>query len=478
MKRSILVVVALIAVLALGLPPVIGGMTQSSIETRIAGMNENPVLALQVADYSRGWFSSDARIVVGLDEDYVAMLASGAPADDPADSGIGEMLRGQQISIDMDVWHGPVILAEGFYIGLSKLHARFDDSDEIGAMITDELGMPYVAELRGQLSFANTFSFTSNVPPIEYFYESGQVSFSGLTADGSSRGAALILDAAAEKLLIEAAGTALTFENFSMIADSTRVNSILWAGEFGSMVERISVVNTLTGMGSLDLSGVSVVGSTNLNDAGDLFDARVTYQVDELNVPEEEMRLTDSQFTVSFGNISVAALTEYYETMLTMDMADPAAAAMALPPILASVLANDPTVALDPLSFTLNGESLTAAVSLRTVNGDQGGFDLNNPLALLGMLEASASLTAAKALLERLATQAAMAQLGDGDAAQLPPGQDPETMAQAQTELMIATFLGQGYIVDDGDNYSTDIQYANGEIRVNGTPLPLGALMQ
>lgn len=478
MKKPMLVVVALIAVSAIGLPPVIGGMTQSSIETRIAGMDENPVLAMQVADYSRGWFSSNARIVVSLDEDYVGMLNSTMPDDDATDGSVGDFLGGQQISIDMDVWHGPIVFTEGFYFGLAKLHARLDDDDEIGAMITDELGIPYVAELHGQLSLTGTFSFTSNIPPVEYFSESGQISFSGLSVAGALSGADLTISAESENLLIDAAGTSATFQNFSMNGNSTRINSVLWAGEFGSTIERVSIVNTLTGTGAMDFNGVRLNGSTDLNDTGELFDAQVTYAVDEFNVPEEEMRLTDSQFTIRFGNLSVAAMTEYYETMLSMDMEDPAAAAMALPPIISSLLANNPTVAVDPLRFTLNDESLTASISLRTVDGDQGGFDPTNLLALLGMFEASASLTAAKPLLEQLATQAAMAQLGEIDASQLPPGQDVESMAQAQTELMIATFLGQGYIVDDGENYTTDIEYANGEIRVNGMPLPLGALMQ
>ena len=474
MKKPVLVAVAVIAVLALGSPPLIGAFTRSDIETNIGGMNENPVLALQVADYSRGWFSSQARIVVSLDEDYVAMLASSVPDDD---GGAADFLSGQQISIGLEVAHGPIILSDGFYLGLAKVHARLDDSDAFAAMIMEEIGIPYVAELDGRLSFTSRFSFTSNVPPVDYVNESGQVSFSGLTVEGTLQNSDLQAEGVAERLVIDAGGMATTFEDFTLTGDSTRVNAVLWAGDFSSSIERVSVVNSLTGIGSMDLSGIRIDGSTDLNETGELFDARVTYAVDAFDIPDEEIALTDSELTIRFGNLSVAAVTQYYETMMTMDMQDPGAAAAALPPILAGLLEHNPTLALDPLRFTLNDESLEASISLRTVNGDQAGFDLTNPMMLLGLFEASATLTAAKSLLERLAAQAAMAQLEGLDEDQLPPGEDAESMAQAQTELMIATFLGQGYLIDDGETYSTEIEYANGEVRINGMPLPLGALL-
>jgi len=477
MKKVILVLVVLIALLALGLPGIIGGSTQANLEGRIAELDENPVLALRVADYDRGWFSSHARVEISLDESYLELLNTAGQVD--FDDGVdGEILGGEAISVNVELAHGPIAFLDGICFCFSRVHARLDDSDEIVAMVTDELGMPYLAELNGQVSYAGTFSFTSNIPPIEYLDESGQLSFSGLTADGSLSGPDLLVDATAQRLLIDADGSTATFENFALNGDSSRINHILWAGDFSATLERVSIADALAGSGSIDIGGLRMEGNVDLNDTGELLDATVTYAADSVSVPQEALALSDTELTVRFANLSVTAMTDYYEIMLNLDVADPASATMALPPVITRLLENNPSVALDPIRFTLNDESLVAAISLRTVNGDRGGIDLTNPMMLLGMFEASANLTAAKPLLENLATQAAMAQLGTLDESQIPNDQDLESMAQAQTQLMIATFLGQGYIIDDGENYTTEIEYSNGEVRVNGMPLPLGALLQ
>jgi uncharacterized protein YdgA (DUF945 family) len=477
MKKAIVVVVVVIALLALGLPRIIGGSTQTNLEAHIAQLDENPVLALRVAEYDRGWFSSRALVEIALDESYLEILDAAAQADFDDEIGAG-IFSGTAISVNVDLAHGPVAFLDGICFCISAVHARLDDSDATVAMLTNELGMPYLAELDGRVSYGGTFSFTSNIPPIEYLDESGQLSFSGLTADGTLSGPDLQFDANAQRLLVDADGSTAAFENFSFNGDSSRINHIIWAGDFSATLERVSIADALTGSGSIDIGGLRMEGNVDLNDTGELLEATMTYAADSVSVPQEELALSDTELTVRFANLSVAAVTDYYELMLNFDVADPTAAAMALPPVITRLLENNPSVAIDPIRFTLNDESLVAAVSLRTVNGDRGSIDLTNPMQLLGMFEASANLTAAKPLLESLATQAAMAQLGTLDDSQIPSDQDLESMAEAQTQLMIATFLGQGYILDDGENYTTEIEYSNGEVRVNGMPLPLGALLQ
>jgi uncharacterized protein YdgA (DUF945 family) len=441
-------------------------------------MDENPVLATRVADYRRGWFSSEAEIEIALDERYIELMTAGGQADVDIDGEFGELLSGQAINVDLAVGHGPIVFSDGLCFCMSTVHARLDDSDATVALITDELGMPYLAELSGDVSYAGTFTFTSNVPPIEYLHEDGQVSFSGLNVDGTLTGPELLVDAQAQRLFIDAAGSTASLENFALHGDSIRINHIVWAGDFAATIEQVSIVDAMTGTGSINVAGLRMEGNVDLDDTGELLEATVTYAADAISAPLEELALSDMQLTIRFTDLSVDAVTDYYDIMLDADLANSNSAAFALPSVMARLLANNPSISFDPIRFTLNDQSLAAAVSLRTVNGGQGGLDLSNPMLLLGMFEATANLTAAKPLLENLATQAAMAQLSGLDPSQLPPDQDVESMAEAQTQLMIATFLGQGYIIDDGENYATEIEYANGEVRVNGMPLPLGALMQ
>lgn len=479
MKKVILVVILLVAVAAIGLPPVIGGMTESTVRSRIEQMDDNPMFAMRVGDYERGWFTSRTQVEIGLDERYFEMIMAGAADIDADPAELAATMREQSITVPVDLAHGPIILMDGLHFGLSRLHAVLDDRDDLAALVTQELGLDYVAELHGQVSYFGTFSFTSNVPPIEYIDESSQLSFAGLNLDGTARGQDLQLEGGMDSLTIDTDGTAITIQNFHVASDSSRINQILWEGEFDSGIESLAIVDTLAGAdGAIELTGLRASGGADVDASGELLEATVTYAAEAVRLPADDMQLADAELTIDFENFSVEALTDYYEAALSMDPQNPGASAMAMQATVGRLLEHNPAISFDPIRFTLDDESLTAALSLRTVNGDQGNFDLMNPIMLLGMFEASASLNASKPLFEDLAGRAAAAQFGSVDPAQMPPGQDVESMAEAQAQLMIATFLGQGYIVDDGENYSTEIEYANGEIRINGMPLPLGALLQ
>ena len=52
-----------------------------------------------------------------------------------------------------------------------------------------------------------------------------------------------------------------------------------------------------------------------------------------------------------------------------------------------------------------------------------------------------------------------------------------EDMAKAQAPMMLAAMVAQGYIRDEGANYSVSASFDNGALTVNGNPIPLGALM-
>lgn len=476
MKKLIPIAVVILVVAAIGLPTVIGSMMESTVRERIERMNDNPMLAMRVAEYDRGWFSSQAEIEIALDERYFDLIAA---TGDVNDVQMTAMMNEQSIHIPVSLTHGPVVVSDGLYFGLARIHALLDDRDQLAAMAMQELGLDYLAELRGQVSYLGRFSFTGNVPPIDYYDESGQVRFSGLDIDGSAHSGNLQLDGGFESLAMDADGTAITVEKLFLTSDSDQINQALWIGEFDSGIETLLIVDTYAGAGeALRFTGLRANGSTDLDATGELLEATATYAAETVHIPEFDMELTDTEVTVGIENISAEAMTDYYENMFNIDPQNPDAAMLAMQDLSGKILENNPGISVDPIRFTLDGESLTAAFSARIVNADQGNADLTNVFAMLNMLEASVDLSASKPLFLRLASQGAASQMSSIRPTDLPPGETIESMAEAQAQLMIANFLAPGYLVDDGENYTTDIDYANGEVRINGNPVPLGALLQ
>jgi uncharacterized protein YdgA (DUF945 family) len=142
-------------------------------------------------------------------------------------------------------------------------------------------------------------------------------------------------------------------------------------------------------------------------------------------------------------------------------------------PILERMLAAEPSLSIDPVSFVLDGESFVTTVHVNSNAAAlprAGGVDLQDPSLWLDMLSLDAEAAVSKALAETLAVRFVSMQLGG----QGMPADQAEQMARAQAGFMLVTLVGQGMLVDDGDDYTAALRFANGALTLNGNPLPFG----
>jgi hypothetical protein len=103
--------------------------------------------------------------------------------------------------------------------------------------------------------------------------------------------------------------------------------------------------------------------------------------------------------------------------------------------------------------------------------------ELRNIAVLYGLARVSAELEVAKPLAQRLVTLAIESRMGltsDSD----PPmtAEEQTAMAEAQAGLMLISLSAQGMLMDVGDRFTTEIEFADGELSVNGAPPALGGL--
>jgi uncharacterized protein YdgA (DUF945 family) len=104
-----------------------------------------------------------------------------------------------------------------------------------------------------------------------------------------------------------------------------------------------------------------------------------------------------------------------------------------------------------------------------------GSFtELVNPLSALQAVSAELEMSVSKTLAAHLAGMA----MGQQLAALAGPGAEPMApeQAAAMAEAQFTVLVAQGLLVDDGERYSTSIEYAGGTAMANGQPIPLGAL--
>ena len=147
MRRVAVFAVAAVALALLGLPPVLGMLTESQVTARVAALDESGVLKASLRSYERGWFRSHARIAVGLAPRLIAKLdALGAAGGMPSFAASLD----RNAPVEIEIAHGPLAVLDGVHFGWSKIVARFDPRSSAVVALDQSLGVPYLFEFRGR----------------------------------------------------------------------------------------------------------------------------------------------------------------------------------------------------------------------------------------------------------------------------------------------------------------------------------------
>ena len=64
-------------------------------------------------------------------------------------------------------------------------------------------------------------------------------------------------------------------------------------------------------------------------------------------------------------------------------------------------------------------------------------------------------------------------QLATGGPAGVLAPDELEAMAEAQVETTLGMLVAQGLLEDDGESYRITLEFENGTLSLNGTPLPV-----
>ena len=153
MNKVAIAAAALLAIVLLALPAVVGSITEANVRDRVAAIDASAGTAAELTSYERGWFRSTARIVLRAEyADYLA--AAGGP-----DLGLfGEL------PVVVELAHGPVAALDGVYFGWSKVVARADIEAPGVGELTESLGVPYVFEFRGRTPYLGGLDFDADAP--------------------------------------------------------------------------------------------------------------------------------------------------------------------------------------------------------------------------------------------------------------------------------------------------------------------------
>jgi hypothetical protein len=464
MNKLAIVAAALLLIVLLALPRVVGGITEARVVERVAAIDANPQAAAEIRSFERGWFRSTAHIELTFGPGAVASNAA------------GEMPLGVFITLPIVVEfaQGPIAVLDGLHFGWSKLVARPDDAASGIGELTQTLGVPYLFEFRGRSGYLGGLDFDADAPPFELPIGEALLTFSGATLAGSFAARELTADAQIGAVQFASPTGTLAVRGAHFMADNELRSQYVLPGAASLSIESVSMAGARGGAPLFEAAKLTIASDTAIDPAGELLRMQLSYGADSVRLEDNE--LTAGVAAVAVRNVDVAAVEAYGAAAADAAAAgaDPASILASLGPHLERALRRSPSVTLDPLRFRLNGEPFDGRVELTTNTARlpaAGTFSLEDPLLLAGLVNAKADLRLSKALAAELATLAARMQLGAD--ASIPPDQ-LDYMAEAQSGLMLTMLVGQGVLVEEGELYVSSLDYTDGTVTLNGTALPFG----
>jgi len=462
MNKVAIAAAALLLIVLLALPGVVGWIAEANVRDRVALIDASAGADAELTSFDKGWFRSTARIL--LRPENADQLAAAAGTD------LGVF---GELPIVVELAHGPVAVLDGVYFGWSTFVARPDLEAPRVAELTQAMSVPYLFQFRGRTSFFGTLSFDADAPPFTLPLDEAMLTFSGGTAAGTLAGQRLTADAQIGSLDLTSATGTFAVRGVQASADNELRSEYVMPGEASFSVASISAAPAQSTTPMFEAANLRMTSDVDIDAAGELLEMRVSYDIDSARFVDNEV--TAGSLGLRVQKLDVAAV-EAYGTIASDAAAgvDPEEIAAQLGPHLERALRAGPSLTFDPIRFRYDGEPFEGRIEVTTNPArlpPAGTLTIDNPLLMLSVVNTKADLTMSKTLAGQLATLAARMQLGSDPT--IPPDQ-LAYMAEAQSGLMMTMLVGQGVLIEEGDGYRTSLDYTDGSLTLNGNPLPFG----
>lgn len=476
MNKSVKIALAASA-LALAYPAaswVLGQQIESALDEQYAMLDKNPFVKVVQRDYQRGIFSSTETVSIEFFGEMMkaAMTQQQGPA--------GAAMKPIRISLRSEIRHGP--LPGGTTLAAAVADSELILDDEAGKQLASVLGdkKPLVAHTvyrfdRGGVATLSSPAFSTALPG-EEGEAPGKLAWDGLTmsVDFARGMASYSFQAAAPKLEFTD-GKRVHFQMTALSASSEQKRvfddePMLYAGSQKYTIGQIDARDPNDpgkDNGAVLLKNLSYLIDVPVN--GDFLDMAAKIGAEVVQVGKSNFG--PAHYDFSLRHLHARTVAKLHRALLDL-YADPANignagdnpaqlfASLGDPAM--ELLKHSPEIGIDRVSFnSAHGETLlTASAKLNDLKPEE----VANPFMLLGKLQAKAEVALPEALIADFT--------GGGNASD--EGEDEDDAEEESSgdaaRQQIAALAAQGYIVLDKGMIRSKLEFANGQVTVNGKP--------
>ena len=427
MKKWLVIVLVLLALLLLIAPGIVGRMAESNIADNIEWAEaDTPGVTIETERFDRGWFTSEGRHRVVLDGGEFRDAAN-RYADATGNDRLPSLI------IDTRLDHGPL---PGGTPGLAAAVSTLSIDPGNG----EPIDIP--GRLTSRVSLNGTTDSHLLIEPGTFGQDDALVSWQGadITFRSNPSTGALTANGEVMPWRIEADDGRIEVGTIAIRTDQVRS---VYGFNVGTVDLDLGETHLADAASTMTLGGATIRADSEI--AGDRVNASSRFAINDVTVPAYgEMSFA---MDVTMKNIDAAAASRIAEAIDgAQSAADPQAALADLYPTIEAdvqtLVRRGFSVAVDRLDISLPQGVVASKLSIDVPESDADRFDWGSAL-----LNSTASLD--------LRVPAAVYQM----AAMMSPE--------------AGSLVSMGFLKQEGEEFVMRAQYAKGLVNVNGAPLPL-----
>lgn len=473
MKKLIIPVVVIAALIIA--PWVVGKKSHQEMETMLDKITEkSPGVSYEITEFNQSIFNSTGKIRFKYDESMLAANQQDAPEE------LSQLFT-QGLVFDIDITHGPVLTKPNFGLGLSHTKFSLDTSEEPLKSFVEKAGITELLYGEVLVDLSGKGDSRSTISEFKFAEDDLNIEFGGVEAHQTfDKNLNYSGDAVVKSLSIVDDETNLSTSPITMEFQGKLEPELNWGvGKFTSTMQSVKFKEGSDGEKG-EISNLSLMMDITEPTEG-LFNMHYILGVGEVSGSALETPITNVNYDMTLKNVSKAAIQNMNALSLAQDPSlSPEEQAQKAQEYSKKVgeefLKHSPSVALDALSFNYGKATFV------NMNGN---FGLNsamipdtsmidaNPMMLIPALQAQLNADFSENLVTEIMQIMSMQQmegfeLSDDDKAAM------KTQQEAQAQMMIAQFIEMGYITRNDKGLATKATFENGQLLVNGNPLPFG----
>lgn len=475
--KKIRISAVFIGAILLALSPLFMGLKiQSEVNNFIDQTNENTGYRADWISYNRGFRRSSGELQLGVR----------MPSNADSDPILSDMIN---VRMQVDVEHGPFVKDQG--LGLASWRIVLTNADQLREYLAWD---PNTAlyQLEGILGLDGTASYSETIPalespqdaPISFAFGgylghgeviNGQLTHSGKAGDTEISAAN---DSAVEAELFQVRMGPIEFK-LHFDADLDRLFSgQLTNAEMDLVIESVKSISA-TDTGSFDLGSIEISSAVDIQPDQNLANIDVRYGIASINT--EQFSASDIALEISFDNYSSDFQSRYtnfiQDSMYRGAAPDPAKMQQFLADTLPLLLGTAPILAIDRLAFSLSEKgSFESSAELRLDAISTLPTDLKDLSFWADKIAASVDISADKRVVSYIGNMvlAPKLQATSDDLS----AEELELAVATQLQTGISMMQMMGVVIDEGQSYSTTLEYERGLTKINGEEfaIPLGAI--